>query len=53
MEEKILGDYKLLKQIGRGCLGSVFLAEHRFLKKNFVLKILPGNYDCASFFKTV
>lgn len=36
-----LGDYSLVKQIGQGALGSVFLAEHRFMKKTFALKILP------------
>ena len=41
MENTILGDYKLIKQIGQGCLGTVYLAEHRFIKKQFILKILP------------
>lgn len=38
---QILGDYKILKQIGQGALGIVLLAEHRFIKKQFALKILP------------
>lgn len=41
MELRILGDYHLIKTIGQGTLGTVYLAEHRFLKKQFVLKILP------------
>jgi len=41
MEKKLLGDYNLIKQIGSGPLGTVYLAEHRFIKKQFVLKILP------------
>ena len=41
MDKKTLGDYEIIKQIGQGTLGKVFLAEHRFLKKHFVLKILP------------
>lgn len=41
MEARILGDYSLIKQIGQGALGTVFLAEHRFMKKQYVLKILP------------
>ena len=41
MDKKNLGDYEIIKQIGQGTLGKVFLAEHRFLKKHFVLKILP------------
>jgi len=41
MEEQILGDYRILKQIGQGTLGAVLLAEHRFIKKQYVLKVLP------------
>ncbi len=40
-QSKILGDYNIIKQIGQGPLGSVYLAEHRFMKKHFALKILP------------
>ena len=35
-----LGDYTVLRMLGQGSLGSTYLCEHRFLKKNFVLKIL-------------
>lgn len=35
-----MGDYLLLRHLGAGSLGECYLAEHRFLKKNFVLKIL-------------
>lgn len=40
-DTRILGDYKIIKQIGQGPLGSVFLAEHRFMKNPYVLKMLP------------
>ncbi|MGA8163584.1 MAG: bifunctional serine/threonine-protein kinase/formylglycine-generating enzyme family protein [Waddliaceae bacterium] len=40
-EERALGDYTIIKQLGHGALGSVYLAEHRFMKKQFALKILP------------
>ena len=40
-ESRSLGDYRLLKQIGQGSLGLTFVAEHRFTKKTFVLKVLP------------
>jgi formylglycine-generating enzyme required for sulfatase activity len=40
-EARLLGDYKLLKQIGQGSLGTVFVAEHRFTKKQYAIKILP------------
>lgn len=38
---RILGDYNIIKKIGQGSLGSVFLAEHRFMKRQYVLKVLP------------
>lgn len=41
MELRILGDYNLIKTIGQGTLGTVYLAEHRFMKKQYVLKVLP------------
>jgi len=41
MEKEILADYQILKQIGQGTLGKVLLAEHRFIKKQYVLKVLP------------
>jgi YidC/Oxa1 family membrane protein insertase len=41
MEQRTLGDYKIIKSIGQGTLGSTFLAEHRFMKRQFVLKVLP------------
>jgi len=41
MEHRILGDYTIIKPIGQGTLGMVFLAEHRFMKKQYVLKVLP------------
>ena len=41
METRTLGDYNLIKQIGQGSLGIVYLAEHRFMKKQYVLKVLP------------
>lgn len=40
-EPRILGDYSLIKQIGHGSLGTVFLAEHLFMKRQFIVKLLP------------
>lgn len=37
---KRMGDYELVKEIGQGSLGTVYVAEHRFLKRLFVLKVL-------------
>jgi formylglycine-generating enzyme required for sulfatase activity len=36
-----LGDYVVQKTIGQGPFGVVYLAEHRFIKRPFALKILP------------
>ncbi len=41
MEQRLLGDYDLIKLIGQGTLGSVYLAEHRFMKRPYALKVLP------------
>lgn len=40
-ELRVLGDYHIVKRIGQGPLGTVYLAEHRFMKRPFVLKLLP------------
>lgn len=42
MQEQILGDYRIVKTIGTGALGKVFLGEHRFIKKQYALKVLPA-----------
>lgn len=50
VETEILGDYLIIKELGAGMLGRVFLAQHRFLKKHFVLKVLPAELsESASF----
>ncbi|MGM0440134.1 MAG: SUMF1/EgtB/PvdO family nonheme iron enzyme [Chlamydiota bacterium] len=41
MEKRVLGDYNIIKQIGQGSLGTVYLAEQRFMKRQYVLKVLP------------
>jgi formylglycine-generating enzyme required for sulfatase activity len=41
METRTLGDYTIIKQIGQGALGTVYLAEHSFMKQQFMLKVLP------------
>lgn len=41
MELRVLGDYQIIKKIGQGSLGAVFLAEHRFMKRQFALKLFP------------
>lgn len=39
--QRQIGDYLLVQQLGQGSMGETFLAEHRFLKQPFILKILP------------
>lgn len=41
---KVLGDYHLIKPIGQGALGLVYLAEHRFMKRQYALKILSEDF---------
>lgn len=41
MNTENFGDYTILKELGQSSFGSVYLAEHRFLKKKYALKILP------------
>lgn len=41
MDQRTLGDYRIIKAIGQGTLGMVYLAEHRFMKRQYVLKVLP------------
>jgi len=43
MEQQCLGDYDLIASIGLKGLGDTYLAEHRFLKRKVVLKVLEGN----------
>lgn len=42
-----LGDYTIQKQLGAGPFGDIYLAEHRFIKRPFVLKVLPEEV-CAN-----
>jgi len=41
MTQRQIGDYLIIQELGRGSLGETFLAEHRFLKRPFILKVLP------------
>ncbi len=41
MEQRVLGDYTIIKPIGQGALGTVYLAQHRFMQQQYALKILP------------
>jgi formylglycine-generating enzyme required for sulfatase activity len=51
MSIKILGDYSLIKELGKGTLGSVYLAEHRYIKKKYAIKILSEVFSDEEFLK--
>ena len=44
MVNAFLGDYEIVKTIGEGALGEVVLAEHRFLKRPYALKVLSADF---------
>lgn len=45
MSLSAIGDYDIIKEIGEGSLGTVYLAHHRFLKRPFALKVLPEEFS--------
>ena len=40
MVGETIGSYRILKQLGAGAMGQVYLAEHRHLKRQAALKLL-------------
>ncbi|NUQ62017.1 MAG: protein kinase [Pirellulales bacterium] len=40
---RVLGDYELLKKLGEGRMGAVYLARHTKLKRTVALKVLSKN----------
>jgi len=39
----VLGKYKLLCQLGKGGMSTVYLAEHMLMKRKVAIKVLPAN----------
>jgi response regulator RpfG family c-di-GMP phosphodiesterase len=42
----ILGSYRVLRELGRGGMGVVYLAEHHLLKRRVAVKVLPVDETC-------
>lgn len=40
----LLGPYCILKPLGRGGMGTVYLAEHRVMRRHCAIKVLPTEY---------
>ncbi len=45
MTIRTLGEYKILKELGRGGMGVVHLAEHKRLLTKYALKVLPQAFS--------
>jgi response regulator RpfG family c-di-GMP phosphodiesterase/serine/threonine protein kinase len=42
----VLGNYRVLEELGKGGMGVVYLAEHRLMKRRVAIKVLPIDDDC-------
>lgn len=40
----VLGSYRILSLLGRGSMGTVYLAEHTLMKRQVALKVLPFDH---------
>ncbi|ADH17835.1 SUMF1/EgtB/PvdO family nonheme iron enzyme [Chlamydia trachomatis] len=47
------GDYKVIAELGHGLWSRDVLAEHRFIKKRYILKILPSELSSSENFMRV
>ncbi len=44
----VLGSYRVLDELGRGGMGTVYLAEHRLMHRRVAIKVLPVDEDCPA-----
>ena len=44
----VLGPYKVLDRLGSGTVGIVFRAEHRVMRRQVALKVLPADDDASA-----
>jgi len=42
--DQLFGQYRIVRLLGRGGMGSVYEAEHTTLEKHFALKLLPAEF---------
>jgi response regulator RpfG family c-di-GMP phosphodiesterase/serine/threonine protein kinase len=42
----VLGNYRVLKELGKGGMGVVYLAEHRLMKRRVAVKVVPVDDSC-------
>ncbi|MFO0927541.1 MAG: protein kinase [Gemmataceae bacterium] len=47
----VLGNYRIRDRIGRGGMGTVYQAEHRLMKRQVAIKVLPVDDDCPAILK--
>src|SRR5205807_2427767 len=42
----VLSSYRVLEMLGQGGMGTVYLAEHRLMKRRVAIKVVPQDDGC-------